>query len=64
MKYDLEAINIMILGGEQLCEHAKERCIANIYQMDDETRRENILRWNNIKNRIRPLANILKVLAK
>jgi hypothetical protein len=63
---DEEILNIMVDGGEKLCDYAitqwasyKYATYPNPTQNDEDTRRESLLRWNQLKSQIRPLAKKL-----
>ena len=59
-KSDREVINIMIQGGEQICDYALSKWIADEYKLGEESRRENIKHWKETRTRIRSLANEMK----
>ena len=57
---DKEVIGVMVSGGEKLCDYALQKWIAGDYGGGD-MRIEYIDRWNNIRSRIREIANAIPV---
>ena len=57
---DSEVLKIMIDGGEKLCDYALAKWISNAYGTDNETRQESIMRWNEVRRRIRVVAKQFK----
>ena len=64
---DQEVFQIMIDGGEKLCDYALTQWISGKYcgprpwsESDEDMRQENIRRWNKIKGKIRPLAKKMR----
>lgn len=62
-----EVINVMIDGGERLCDYATEQWVSGKYdsrdaELSDAMRKENLQRWSEIRKRIRELGRELKQL--
>lgn len=61
-----EVIKVMIDGGERLCDWATEQWVSGKYDGNDlslaDMRKENLLRWTEIRRQIRVLGKRLEEL--
>jgi hypothetical protein len=62
MDTDKGIIDLMVQGGEQICDHALAQWYSNKYQTDEKTKQQSIQEWNAKRRRIRELAKKIKAL--
>jgi hypothetical protein len=59
-----EVIDVMIDGGERLCDYATDQWLSGKYdrgaESSDAMQKENLQRWSEIRKRIRRLGRELK----
>lgn len=58
---DKEVISVIKNGAQQVIDHAKQQWIGNVYQTDEETRRENLDRWREIEHKVADVVSPAKL---
>jgi hypothetical protein len=55
-----EIIDLMIQGGEQICDYAKTQWISDKYKLGDEMRKQYILEWSEKRRSVRFVGKMMK----